>query len=130
MQGAVHGPAPRSPEGALGAGNFHRLMMFESCKRLRYDRVRAARKMYDRGEVVLELFVPRLPRAGRGINGLRIAERAEIPAGQIEEMNWLFKNPPPRLGNGVPPAFGAETIRASGQFNERVFRFANKARCD
>src|SRR6187200_1412045 len=83
VQRTVYGAAPGRPECTLGAGNFYGLMVFESCKRLRNHGVCALRKMQDCREVVLKLFVPHLPRAGRGVHGLRIAERAEIPTGQI-----------------------------------------------
>src|SRR4051812_17362270 len=49
---AVHGPAPSGPKGALGAGNFYGLVMFERCERLRNNGVAAARKMHDRAKIV------------------------------------------------------------------------------
>src|SRR5687767_6175261 len=107
MRRAVCSAAPRCPQRALRAREFHRLMMFKRAQRLRNDRISAARKVEKRAEIVLQLRMIGLLGVGRGVDRLRVAQRLEIPSGEVEEVDWLFKNPVSHTADVISPALRA-----------------------
>src|SRR4051812_29598404 len=99
MQRTIQRTAPRSPERAFCSSDFHRLMVFERAQRLRHHGVRSAGKVNNGAEIVFQFRVANLPRGRGPINRLRLAKVAQIPTGQIEEMDRLFQDPITDAGN-------------------------------
>ena len=97
----------------FGSGQLDRLMMLPAGKRLRDHGIAALGKFQHGREIVVQLGMARLPAVGRGIDRHRLADGAEIPAGQVEKMNRLFQHPIADALDVVSPAVRAQADRAA-----------------
>src|SRR4051812_33249832 len=66
-----------------------------------------------------------LTRIRSGIHSLRLARRMQIPAGEIEEVNRLFKNPTADAIDIVPPITRSLSVRTPRQLDQYVKRIAH-----
>src|ERR1035441_3968046 len=93
-------------------------MVLVAGQRLRDDRVAAIGKVEHRAKVILQLGMLVALVAGAREHRNRFARLSKIPAGQIEEMDWLLENPVADLLDVIAPAARALAIGVAPQLHQ------------
>src|SRR5262245_23408182 len=89
FQRAIQRAAPSCPKRAPGTRHLHGLVMLEGRERLRDDGVGAVRTTEHGGEIIVERGPRRIPGIAVGVQFDGSARLLEIPAREVEEMDWL-----------------------------------------